>query len=90
MMHQAQEALAHKMGTLPKDRSLTDDVLKEYFAAFEAPLPQDTIAALSQLFKMDCQLTSLADDRDNGPLNTTSSTLPQTPTPAPGALVVAA
>lgn len=29
---------------------------------FEAPLPQDTIAALSQLFKTNCQLTSLADD----------------------------
>lgn len=50
------------MGTLPKDRSLTEDALKEYLAMFEAPLPQDTITALSQLFKTDCQLTPLADD----------------------------
>lgn len=62
MMHRAQDALTHKMGRLPKESSLIEDALKEYLAKFELPLPQDTITALSQLFKIDCQLTSLADD----------------------------
>lgn len=39
MMHRAQEALAHKLGTLPKDQPLTDEVLKHYLATFKAPLP---------------------------------------------------
>lgn len=38
VMHRAQEALAHKLGTLPKDQPLMDDVLIEYLATFEAPI----------------------------------------------------
>lgn len=62
MLVRAQEALAHKLGTLPKDRPLTETALKDYLATFEAPLPEDTISALAQLFKVDCQLTQRADD----------------------------
>lgn len=61
MLHRAQEALAHKLGTLPKDRPLTETALKDYLATFEAPLPEDTISALAQLFKVDCHLTQQAD-----------------------------
>lgn len=61
MLQRAQEALAHKLGTLPKDCSLTETMLKEYLATFEAPLAEDTISALAQLFKVDCQLTKRAD-----------------------------
>lgn len=39
-----------------------ETVLKEYLATFEAPLPEDTISALAQHFKVDCQLTKQADD----------------------------
>ena len=106
MIHRAQEVLAQKMGTLPKDQPLTDEALKSYIATFEAPLPSDTIAALSQLFKIDCQLTSQADHalaelgghflQDSlGAKELSSPITPvqattQTTSVAPGALVVAA
>ena len=77
------------MGALPKDQPLTDDVLKHYIVTFEATLPQDKIAALSQLFKMDYQLTSLADEAlaelgghdltDSQVTETTTATLPTPP-----------
>lgn len=56
------ENTSMKMGTLPKECPLTEDALKEYIATFEAPIPQDTITALAQVFRTDCHLTSLADD----------------------------
>lgn len=62
MMVRAQEALARKLGSLPTNRSLTESALEEYIAAFDAPLPEDSISALAQLFKVDCQLTQQADD----------------------------
>lgn len=80
-------------------------MLKNYIATFEAPLPQDTIVALSQLFELDYQLTSQVGDalaeigghctsdsqgsEEVGTLNTYVPTSPQTSNAAPGALVVA-
>lgn len=103
MLHRAQEALARKLGTLPKVQPLTDNTLKEYITTFEARLPQDTIATLSRLFKMDCQLTSLADEAlaelrghcltDSQETKATATTLPmppQAPSAAQGALMAAA
>lgn len=37
MMHRAQEALAHKMGMLPIERTLTEDALKEYLTNVRSP-----------------------------------------------------
>lgn len=62
MLHRAQETLARKMGSLLKDQFKAKDVLKDYLAMFTGPLPQEAIAALSQLFKLDCQLMTQADD----------------------------
>lgn len=106
MIHRAQEVLARKLGSLPKDQPLTDEALKRYIATFEAPLPQDAIAALSHLFKLDCQLTSHADEalavlgghsmqdsqgsKDVGIPTTPIPTSPQTTNEAPGGLVAAA
>lgn len=47
MMLRAQEALAHKLGTLPKDRLLTETALKDYLATFDAPFQK----TLSQLWR---------------------------------------
>lgn len=105
MTHRAQEVLAHRMGMLRKVRSLIDDALKEYIAIFEAPLSQDSIAALSQPFKTECQLTSLVDDALNelgshcttnfdgidttGSPTATRPLLPHTFSPSSGTLVAA-
>nr|CCI55297.1 PH01B001G05.20 [Phyllostachys edulis] len=47
MLQRAQEALAQKMGTLPTDQPLTEEALRDYLSSFDAPLPHDTIVALS-------------------------------------------
>lgn len=61
MLHRTQETLARKLGILPKDEALSEEALKEYLAMYNVPLPQDTIEALTHLFKLDYQLTTQAD-----------------------------
>lgn len=60
MLHRVQETLAHKLGTLPQDQTLTKDTLKDYLHMFDDPLPQETIVTFSCLLKLDCQLTAQA------------------------------
>lgn len=47
MLHRVQETLAHKLGTLPQDQTLTKDTLKDYLHLFDDPLPQETIVTFS-------------------------------------------
>lgn len=54
--------LAHKIGTLPKGANLNGDALADYMKAFDDPLNQQAIAALSSLFKLDGHLTTQVDD----------------------------
>lgn len=60
MLHRAQEALAHKLGTLPKESTFDEAVY--YKRLFDGPLSQEAIAALTSLFKLDYNLTAQMDD----------------------------
>ena len=101
MLLRAQEALAHKLGTLPKDQPLTDAALKDYMDSFKAPLSPDSVAALSDLFRLDCHLTAAADEalanlggqcssENLGSAALDPGSSPGDSAPPPGALVEAA
>lgn len=62
MLHRAQETLAHKLGMLLKESSLNEVAIADYMHLFDGPLSQEAIAALSNLFKLDCNLTVQIDD----------------------------
>ena len=56
MLHRAQEVLAHKLGTTSQESSFDDAALEDYKRLFDGPLSQEAIAALTSLFKLDCNL----------------------------------
>lgn len=62
ILHWAQETLAQKLGTLPKDSNFDDVALEDYKRLFIDPLSQEAIATLTSLFKLDCNLTVQVDD----------------------------
>lgn len=62
MLHQAQETLAQKLGTLPKDSNFDEAALEDYKRLFVDPLSQEAIATLTSLFKLDSNLTMQVDD----------------------------
>jgi hypothetical protein len=49
------------MGLTPEEGTLTDKVVADFKAMFNAPLPQDTIDALEQLFGLNREDAKAAD-----------------------------
>lgn len=57
----AQLNLCRRMGLTPEEGTLTDKVVADFKAMFNAPLPQDTIDALEQLFGLNREDAKAAD-----------------------------